>query len=113
LFLRRDDPTLADSAILISLDRRSEALSSTQEALRLTPNDTKWLALQQQTLTQLQSTKKEPSQAKSQPVSPFTSVVSPAKTLKVFFSYSHKDKEMQIKLEKYLRNLKRQYLWTL
>ena len=37
----------------------------------------------------------------------FTS--SPTKTLKVFFSYSYKDKKMQVELEKFLYSLKRQY----
>jgi TIR domain len=94
--------------VLTSLDRWSEVLRYSHEALRLKPNDTTWLALQQQSLSQLKSTHKGPLQAKSTLEASPTPQVSPTKTLKVFFSYSHKDEEMRFELEKYLKNLKKQ-----
>ena len=47
------------TTILIGLDRWSEVLDYTKEALILVPNDTKWLALQQRSIAQLELAEKE------------------------------------------------------
>ena len=75
------------AAILASLNRWNDVLRSTEEALRLTPNNITWLSLQQQSLAQLKDTDKGPLQAKPQLESYFTSSASPTKSLEVFFSY--------------------------
>jgi hypothetical protein len=47
------------TTILIGLDRWREVLDYTEEALILVPNDTKWLALQERSIAQLELAKKE------------------------------------------------------
>jgi serine/threonine protein kinase len=97
------------AAILVSSNQWNEVLRSTQEALSLAPENTNWLTLHQQSLAQLKATDKELLQAKPPFESSYTSSIPPMKSLEVFFSYSHMDKDMQFELEKFLSNLKRQH----
>lgn len=106
------------TAVLISLNRWGDVLSCTREALRLTPNDSEWLALQQQALAQQQSAKIVPPiitrPPKPQPTPPPQPHPRPpshsqpsTQNIEVFLSYCREDEKLRKELITYLIPLKR------